>query len=101
MNSNQTEIGKGESVSHGAIVFCAVSSALYTFLLGIIPPIMVPIPSVPFHWLLGLVWLGLCFRFYPSLHARVGQEIVTVAIHLSRRIDSVYGLAEKDKWGDW
>ena len=102
MNSDQTGTSQeGESVSHGAIVFCAVSSALYTFLLGIIPTIMLPIPSVPLRWLLRLCWLGLWFRFYPSLHARIGQAIAAIAIRLSRRIDSLYGIAEKDKWGVW
>jgi hypothetical protein len=101
MNYNQNERREEASVSQGAIVFCAVSSALYTFSLGIMPPIMLPIPFAPFRWLLGLVSLGLCFWLYPSLHAHVGQEFATVAIHLSRRVDSIYGLAEKDKWGDW
>lgn len=102
MNPDQPEMKQeGESVSREVIVLCAVLSALYTFLVGIMPPIMLPIPSVFLRWLLGLCWLALVFLVYPSLHAKIGQVIVASAIRLSGKIDSVYGLAEKDKWGNW
>lgn len=102
MNSDQTETTKeDESVSQGTIAFCALASGVYTFLLGIIPPMMIPITSTPLRWLVGLCCLGLCFRFYPSLHASIGRGIAAIAIRLSDRVDSLYGIAEREKWGAW
>jgi hypothetical protein len=103
MNSNQTEkANESESVPQGTIALCALASGIYTFLLGIMLPIMLPpIPFAPLRWLLGLCSLGLCFWLYPSLHASIGREVAALAISLSNRIDFLYGTAEGHKWGTW
>jgi hypothetical protein len=93
--------GQANGVSQGTIAFCALATGVYTFLVGIIPPMMLPIPYAPLRWLLGIFWLGFCFWFYPSVHASIGRETAAAAIHLSNKIDSLYSIAEGNRWGSW
>lgn len=93
--------GQAKSVSQGTIALCALATGLYTFLLGIIPPMILPIPYTPLRWLLGLCWLGFCFWFYPPVHASIGREIARTAIYLSNRIDSLYSIEDGNRWGNW
>jgi hypothetical protein len=101
MSSQTEETQKEESVSREVILGCALLSAFYTLVIAVVFSAMLSPLPVYLRWPLRLLWIVLCVKFYPSIHAHIGQAVSSIAIRQSKKIDVVYATAENSKWGNW
>ena len=91
-------------VPRWCVFVCVLQTCLFTLLL--VTLLMTPIAAVTSDWRvlvpLWAVFGFVGFKYYPRIHATIGRAASNKAIHLSRRIDELFGTATNGRrWGEW